>query len=256
MKLAGISLSLILLFLGLNALQAQAPPIQKKYSGFVNDFSSPPTLSSSEINLLNTKLRNYEDSTSTQIAVVIENTLNGRDPVERGTQYAREWGVGKKGNNNGVVIYIARNDRKYHILPANATQGKLTDGITGQIGRDYMVPAFKQGNYYQGINNSIDALMYALSDEFTNDGEQAPEIPFWVMLLLIVLIIIILSKINNGGNQRGYRRGGTYWFPNAGSSWPTSNWGGGSSNWGGGGSSWGGFGGGGGFDGGGAGGSW
>jgi uncharacterized protein len=225
------------------------------YKGHINDFAG--ILSAGDIDGIERKLLSYEDSTSTQIAVVIESGLNGSTPYDRAMQFARGWGVGSKEKKNGVLLYLAISDeqqeRGYFTVTSQATQGKLTDGIVGQIQRDYLVPNLKAKNYAVAIDQTVTAYMQALAGEFVAGKKGKDRVPGWVFFLVVFGIISLISIINNNRPGRGYRSGGMYWFPTGGWGGNSGGWGGGSSGGGGG---WGGFGGGGGFDGGGAGGSW
>lgn len=246
-----------LLFLGTIQLQgAKRKPIPDPMAwGYVHDYAN--VLSDAEEEGLFKKLKAYEDSTSTQIAVIIEKSLNNRDVFDRAMDFTRpeinpKWngGVGQKGMRNGIVMYFAMDERKIFILPADRTQGNLPDGLVGSIIRNNIAPYFKQGDYYAGISNGIDKIIAALAGEFTNDGKPGGSsiLPIILFTLFIILIFYLARK---GGGGGGYHRRGTYWFP-------TGNLGrGGRGGWsGGGGGGFGGFGGGGGFNGGGAGGGW
>lgn len=236
----------ILGFIG--TVSAQETYDVPKYKGHVNDFAG--VLSQENLQAIESKLLHYEDSTSTQIAVVIEQELNGKDVNNRAIEFARGWGVGNKDKQNGVVLYLAINDRKYFTVTSQATQGKLTDGVVGQIQREFLIPNLRSGNYYAAVDQTTSAYMQALNGEFVA-GKSNNSNPGWGTAVIIVLIILFILFFNNNQKGRGFRGGGAYWFP-------VGGWGGGSSGFGGssGGSDWGGFGGGGGFDGGGAGGSW
>jgi len=213
-------------------------------------------LSAAEENRLKAKLRAYEDTTSTQIAVLVINNLDGRDPNEYAQDTGETWGVGQKGKENGVIIVVAIDDRQWSIQTGYGAEGAVTDGLAGRIGDKHMTPNFKQGNYYAGLDGATTEIMQRLSGEYTPSA--AEEAPFWVKIipvLIIVLIVFLIIKFGNkgGGNftnmDRGGRRTGRY-----GSPWifPTGTGGGG---FGGGGGGWGGFGGGS-FGGGGASGGW
>lgn len=245
MKYRGIKALLVLLclFYGRFGL-AQTKYNIPSYIGHINDFAG--VLQSQEIQQLEKFLLSYEDSTSTQIAVVIEKKLNGKEANDRAIEFARGWGVGSKEKNNGVLLYLAIEDRKYFTQTSQATQGKLTDGVVGEIQRDYLVPNLKKGDYFSAISQTLVAYTQALQGEFVAGKKQSNSTGNGFFIVVVVLIIIIIL-INNNRNGRGFKRGGVYWFP-------TGGWNGGGS--GGGGGDWGGFGGGGGFDGGGAGGSW
>ncbi len=241
------SLLTVLLFGTQFIFGVQRKPVPKS-TGYINDYAQ--VLGSYEQQALEKKLSAYYDSTSTQIAVVIEQSLEGRDRFDRAMDFGRQWGIGTKGKNNGVLMYFAMDERKVFILTADKTQGGLPDGLTGSIIRKHIVPYFRQGQYAIGINNGIDQIIKALAGEFQadpSDGKSSGISPIIIFIVIIIIIIIIARNSKGGGG--GYHRRGTYWFP-------THTSGGGGSWTGGGGSSWGGFGGGGGFNGGGAGGSW
>jgi len=255
MKLAiRYSLVLILVLGWFQLFGVERKPIPDPTSwGYINDYANVLTEEEEEA-LFNT-LQSYEDSTSTQIAVIIEKELFGRDPFDRAMDFARpdnnkKWGVGQKGKNNGIVMYFAMDERKIFIVTADKTQGNLPDGLLGSIIRKNITPYFKQGDYYAGINSGIQKIILAMAGEFENDGnpDGSSIFPIILFILLIILILYLASKGKGGGG--GYHRKGTYWFP-------TGNLGGGGWSGGGGGSGgFGGFGGGGGFNGGGAGGGW
>lgn len=222
-------------------------------SGYVNDYAN--ILKPEEVNFLNQLLKDYSDSTSTEIAIAIENSLNGNDAMTRSLEISRAWQIGQKDKNNGVLLYIAIEDKKIFIQTADQTQGVLTDYLTKLIIEKSILPEFKRGNYYSGIYNGILSIQQALVGEFSADNPKSKGSPikFLLFLLIILIIIIVLSRNNNGGG--GISRRGAY--PLGGGMWGGGMWGGsGGGSFGGGGGGWGGFGGGGGFNGGGAGGSW
>lgn len=243
-----------LLFIALCCITSiYAKEIPPKANTHVSDFAH--ILSGDEVAKLEAFLRGYEDSTSTQFAVVIEKSLDGESLFDRSYEIAEKWGIGKKGKDNGVLIYIAFEDRKYWVQTGYGLESRLNGGVVGEIFRRDFVPHFKQQEYYEGIYEACYSLMRAASglyvqeQEETGKGHKGKGIPFWVILIVVIIVITIISRGNRGGGfgtytGRGFRRGG--WFIGGGSS---GGFGGSS------GSSWGGFGGGS-FGGGGAGGSW
>jgi uncharacterized protein len=255
MKFRGVNilLAVLLLFSCHGLLQAQTEDdIARKpvpdYRGLVNDFAG--VLQKEEVSLLEQQLRRYEDSSSTQIVVVLEKTLDGRDQFDRSMDFARLWGVGQKDKNNGVVIYLAIDDRKLSIRTANATQGALTDGETGEIRRKIMQPLLKQGRYFEALDSGTHAVMLALTGEFKADGKtKQRDAPGFLILFIVLLIMFIGSSFGRRGRSRGYGGMGPYFW---GGGFGGGFGGGGGSS----GSSWGGMGGGGGFDGGGSDGGW
>lgn len=223
-------------------------------------------LSESEKDALNQKLIKFSDSTSTEILVVIVPTTSGEDVNYLATMYGEKWGIGQKGVDNGVVFLIATEDRTMSIQQGRAVEQYLTASVAGQI-LDYLVtPAFKKGEFYNGIDRGTSAIMEAVQGKFkpiVKKQKNEGGISISAIILIIIVIIILISIINgnNGGgnyddddytlSRRGNRRyrGGFFPFPG---SFGGGGFGGGSSGGGG----FGGFGGGGSFGGGGASGGW
>ena len=232
------------------AFSEQQLPFVSGQPKHIYDFAK--VLSPEQIAQIEAVLLNYEDTTSTQIAVLIEPDLNGIDVYDRALFVARNWEIGQKNLNNGILLYIAVNDHKYHTMVANGAQGKLNDGLVGEIQREYLVPGLKSGNYFSAILNTVNAYSDALHGEFKGKSfkKKKAKFPKFIIPLIIILLILLFRKRGNGG---GFGRSGFYSPPIFFGGGFGSGFGGGNSS---GGSSWGGFGGGGGFDGGGAGGSW
>lgn len=246
-------LSFFILASGLIA-QKQIPP---KSDRLVNDFAG--MLSSGELETLENKLVAYNDSTSTQIAIVIERSLEGDDAFDYTIRLAEAWGIGREGKDNGVLIYIAQDDRKVRIQTGYGMEGFLTDAMSKRIIENVIVPNFRGGQYYKGLDRATELIIQLGSGEFTSDeisGMGEGKIPVGLVIFIIILIIVVIIVLSNMGGGGGYYRGGKY-DDHRGGGWiifgPGSGGGGGWS--GGGGGGFGGFGGGS-FGGGGAGGSW
>jgi len=243
----------VILFFGLNLAAKEIPP-KPNPPRLVNDFAG--MLQASEATALENKLVAYFDSTSTQIAVVIENSLEGDDAFNYTYNLAKAWGIGEKDKNNGVLLYIAKNDREVRIQTGYGMEGVLPDALAKRIIENEILPAFKEGNYYKGINNATDAIILAAKGEYkyTRKAKKDKNIPTIVWVLIFILVIIIIGKKGGGKGGRGFRNlSGPMWWGTMGSGGYSggSSWGGGSFGGGG----FGGFGGGG-FGGGGAGGKW
>ncbi len=243
---------------------AQAPLLPKPNPPrLVNDFTN--TLTPDQKAHLEEKLVAYDDSTSVQIAVVIVNTLNDLEPVDFATRLGREWGVGNKKTNNGVVLLVSMEPgkRKVFIAPGYGLEGALPDITCKRIVESEIIPQFKQDNYYRGLVEAADAIIKATRGEYKapadyrkrGGGSGGGGVVVFIIILVIVLFILGAGR---GGGPRGgmmSRRGyhdympPFIFFPGGGGS---GGWGGGGSSGGGG---FGGFGGGS-FGGGGAGGSW
>ena len=123
-------------------------------------------LSSKEKELLNQKLIKFEDSTSTEIEVVIIPSTKGEDINFLATRFGQTWGIGKKGVDNGVVFLIATKDRQISIQQGRAVEKYLTASVAGQIIDYLIIPKFKQGKWYEGIDEGVNALMEATQGKF------------------------------------------------------------------------------------------
>lgn len=241
-------------------IQAQDLPPAPNPPRLVNDLAG--FFQPDEAAALEAKLVAYEDSTGTQIVVVTVQTLGRWEIAEFSYRLGDAWGVGSAGNDNGLVITLSREERKVFLATGRGLEGPLPDYLCNRIIDQIIVPAFKQGAFYQGIDRATDAIILTIGGEFVKELEE-PKVPvvplilIGILFLIIIVLIIIFSRNNPGGGQihrRGW--GGPIIFgTGGGSGWGSGGLGGGGF---GGGSSGGGFGGfgGGSFGGGGAGGGW
>ncbi len=211
------------------------------------------TLTAAQKDALEAKLVAYDDSTSTQIAVVIIKTTGDYTDQEVALEILRKWGVGNKEKNNGIVVLVAKDDRKMRIETGYGMEGAIPDVTAKSIIENDIKPYFKQDNYYRGIDNGIDALIKAAAGEYkapANYGSRKGDrkgLSTAVILILVVLFFVFAGGASGGGTYVS-RGGWTGWTGGGGSS-------SGGGGWSGGGGGFGGFGGGSG-GGGGASGSW
>lgn len=243
---------------GQNVLPKPNPP------RLVNDAAN--VLSPEQVEILEHKLVALDDSTSNQIAVVLIKTLGDYAIEDYAVKLFREWGIGNKKTNNGILIIAAIDDRKVWIEVGYGLEGPIPDVTASSIYRNEIVPQFKEQNYYRGIDNAINALTKAAVGEYKvkkerkgNSGSSGGSILTFIIIL--VVIIMILGRGGRGG--RGGSMMNRSGFSDVAQALLLSSLlgggrGGGSSGGWGGGDSGGGFGGfgGGGSGGGGAGGSW
>ena len=258
----------VLLFVAPIAVQAQDTATDSGTSTVIPDKPNPPRLvndfvgilSSSDREQLEQKLRAYNDSTSTQLVVVIVKTTEPYPIGDFAFQVGRKWGIGQQGKNNGLVLAWATETRKVYIATGYGMEGSIPDAIAKRIISNTIVPAFKQEQYFQGLDAATTEIIQRANGEYkaepasdTGDGG----IPIIFIVFAIIIIIFIFSR-RNGGGGNNRNRGGGFWpifFPTS----TYSGWGGSSGGgWSGGGGSGGGFGGfgGGSFGGGGAGGDY
>lgn len=229
-----------------------------KPKNLVNDYAG--ILNNQQINDLERKLVAFDDSTSNQITLVTVKDLGGYEVADYAVNLGNQWGVGQSGKKNGIVFLIAPNERKVTIQTGYGLEPVLPDIIAGRIIREQVAPSFRNGNYYEGIDKAIDAIILYTGSEFKAEPEaDNPYLILFLILgfLLLLLLFAYLTRNMTSQSRQIIRGGGHSW--NGGG----SNWGGGFGGWGGGssgggssgGGGFGGFGGGS-FGGGGASGSW
>jgi len=231
----------------------------------VNDFTGK-FLTPEQVQALEQKLYTYDNSTSNQIAVVVVDNLGGYSPEDYATELGRKWGVGNKGNNNGVVILVStgggQGNRKVAIAPGYGLEGAIPDVTAKAIIDNDVIPNFKEGNYYRGLDVATDDIIKAAEGRYTapkgygKGAAKGKGIGFGFIFFILIMILIFGNRGGrNGGmmSRRGWGGFGTGWI--IGSMLGGGSRGGGGWSGGGGGGGFGGFGGGG-FGGGGSSGSW
>ncbi len=191
----------------------------------------------------------YTDTTSTEIAVVTVSSLNGEEINLYAAELGQQWGVGRKGKDNGLVLLVAPNERQVAIQNGYGLEEYLTDANSRLIIENYIIPEFKKGDYYAGIEAGTEQVFALLSGNFEGKPNRRSGKRKFPPLLIFIIIAIIFAVFRNrrGGGRGGYRGGGGVWIGGMG-----GGFGGGGGSFGGG---FGGFGGGS-FGGGGASGSW
>lgn len=156
------------LFLAVQVSALEVPRLQ----GRVNDYAellSPATEAS-----LESVLKSLESSDSTQIVVLTIGSLQGDSLEEFSLRVVEDWKIGQQGLDNGVLLLVARDDRKIRIEVGYGLEGKLTDMTAGRIIGNVMGPRFKQGDFNQGIIDGIGAIVMTVRGEFTAAAEAKP----------------------------------------------------------------------------------
>ena len=261
--------TIIFFSLLLTGFIANAQQLPAKSNTLVTDYTN--TLQTADQQQLEQKLVAFDDSTSTQIAVVIIKSVGEYDIDDYGQKLGRAWGIGQQGKNNGILILVAADDRKVTIQTGYGAEGAVPDVITHQIIQNDIIPHFKQNDYYGGLNAATDDLMKYMKGEYKSPNKPKQNTADddnsggYIALGIIVLVILILifKRGGGGGGQIYGGRGGAspfWWFlggsllGGSGGGWGGFSNGGGNDS-GAGGGDFGGFGGGD-FGGGGSSGSW
>ncbi|MFL0352023.1 TPM domain-containing protein [Xanthomarina sp. GH4-25] len=184
--------------------QYDIPEIPKEQTS-IYDYAS--LLSPSDKSHLEEKLIRYSDTTSTQIVVVIISSTNGENINYLGAQWGQKWGIGQENEDNGVLIILAKNDRRIAINTGYGVEHLLTDAMSKRIIERDIIPFFKQNDYPSGLNRGVDAIFEVLTGEYQGSRESSNNagLPIGFMFLLFIVFIIILISISK--NRRGGKGG-------------------------------------------------
>jgi uncharacterized protein len=169
-------------------------------------------LSSSEKQQLEQKLINYSDSTSTQIVVAIISSTEGENINYLGAQWGQEWGIGQEKEDNGVLILLAKDDRRIAINTGYGVEHLLTDALSRRIIERDIIPYFKRNDYVGGLDRGADAIFEVLSGEYQNtrsSSNKPPIVPIMIFIFLVVafiIFVIAISKGRKGGGGKGGRK--------------------------------------------------
>jgi uncharacterized protein len=185
----------------------------------VNDFGN--FLEPFQKEALEKKIREYNDSTSSAIVIVTVPDLQGYDIAELALKYLRDWGIGTKEKNNGVLILVSKAEHKARIETGFGMEGVLPDITCKEIIDNRMIPYFKENDFYRGFDNAVDAIIQAAAGEYKADPSHkkgsGPSIKTIIFLVIIFFIIMSFLGGGRGGGSYMSRRGsrglgGLPWF--------------------------------------------
>ena len=141
----------------------KVPPLKER----VTDLTQ--TLSSYEISEIENELASFEEEKGSQVVVLMMLTTGDETIEEYSIRVAEEWKIGRKGTDDGVILLIAKNDRKLRIEVGYGLEGIIPDASAARIIDDYITPYFKNGDFAGGINEGLEKIMLLIS------GENLPE---------------------------------------------------------------------------------
>jgi len=205
----------LLLWLGLGlAARAQQVPPPPTPPRLVNDLAR--VMQPQEVSALEQKLVAYNDSTTSQIAVVTVPTLDGNDIADYAQKLYESWGIGSKNNNNGILVLVAIKERQARIQTGYGLEGAVPDALAKRIISNTLVPAFRQNQYYAGLDRATDQLIALAKGEYKADPAQTQRsrgrrdrtgsgAGFWIIIGILVIVFLLRSR--GGGGGRGGRGG-------------------------------------------------
>lgn len=162
-------------------------------------------LSAEQKQALENKLVAIDDSSSNQIAVVIIPSLDGYPKEEYATKLFREWGIGNKKTNNGILLLISIQDRQIRIEVGYGLEGVIPDITALNIIDNDIKPAFKAGNYYEGIDQATDNIAKAAVGEYKvkKAKKSKGKGSGGLFIIILVIIFIVLRGGRGGGSNIG-----------------------------------------------------
>lgn len=224
-------LLLTTLFYSISVLWAGEIPSPMSPPRLVNDFAGLFTPSQNRI--LEDSLLAFERATSTQIAVVTVSDLDGSAPSDFATRLLEQWGVGKKGKDNGVVLLLkprnANGAGEVFIATGYGIEGVLPDIMTDRIIGRYMIDYLKKGDYFEATYGGVRGIMATVRGEFTAEAEEVDPWSLTLGLITIIITIVVFIMIiklaasqrddsdddnsTGGGSGNGSNRNRTFFPP-------------------------------------------
>lgn len=192
---------------------------------FVQDFAQ--ALTSNERDKLEITLSDFERRTGIEIAIITTKTLGGKNLEDEAVYYFKLWGIGKKNENNGILIYAAMEDRKIRMEIGYGLEGLINDAFAGRIIREAIVPYFKEGKYYDGFVSGLSLLTEKLGHPLVEENQTQNTVPLkirWWHILVILFFIylffrhpflfLLITEVGcsriGGGGFRGFGGGGGF----------------------------------------------
>jgi uncharacterized protein len=198
MRRLAISLALFLIQ-GFSALALEVPKLQ----GRITDLAG--ILTPDQVATLDSRLQQLENTDSTQVAVLTIPSLEGESLEAYTMQVVDAWKLGKKERDNGVLLFIAKNDRKVRIEVGYGLEQGLTDATSSQIIRNEITPAFRAGNFYGGIDAGISGIIQAIRgvyqappSEYRQSGSKRGGF-FNLLIIFLFPLLWILSVTGKWG---------------------------------------------------------
>lgn len=172
-------------------------------SGFVNDFTG--TLTTEQISNLESKLSQFEKTTTNEISVVIIRSLDGDSIENFAEKLFQEWGIGKAKIDNGALLLVSLEDRRMRIEVGYGLEGSLTDLLSSRIINETLTPSFRAGDFFGGIDSATDQIIKIVSGGVAenlifpteNIVEHQPsggvDWFFWIMLFISTVPMTLAS---------------------------------------------------------------
>ncbi len=210
------------IFLAVNTAVLRAQVTFPEYQGWVNDFAEViPEEAETNIHTLAFEVK---QKTGADIAAVSVKNMQGMDVSEYTVRLFKDWGIGEKDKDNGVLLFLAMQERKVRIEVGYGLEGILPDGLCGEILDKYVIPDFRNGDYGMGFYRGMTAIAGVIARDagvtITGAVEIETEEPrpaglFFVMFVIFLIIItkgriipwLLMGMLSGGSGGKGGPRG-------------------------------------------------
>lgn len=181
-----------------------APPLERPI------IDQTESLANEDINRIAQLINAERQKKSFQIGVLMISTLGSDDSLEEySLKVARQWGIGDKKKSNGVLLLIAKNDRKMRIEVGNGMEGSLTDARASQIIRNTIAPKFRSGDYAGGVEAGVKRIIDVAEGRNLSDNDMDVESIVSILFIVIFITIIVIAILKGNGSNGRRRR---YWW--------------------------------------------
>ena len=191
------------IFVFLSPVYAQEAIYSESPQGFVSDFAK--IIENDDV--LEIKLESYESKTSNEIAIATVQSIGEVSIEEYAVTLFEKWGIGKEDKDNGILLLVALEEKKVRIEVGYGLEGVVPDSVAGSIIRNEITPSFSEGNYSEGIEKAVDALIASIGGEYIEEESEPASnngrIIFFVILIVVIFFIIIISRFSKGGTGGG-----------------------------------------------------
>lgn len=161
--------------------------------GYVNDFAN--MLSPGDKERLNNEITSIERDTTVEIAIVTVDSLQGVSVEEYAVKLFEKWGIGKKSNNNGLLILVAKNEREYRIETGYGLEGTINAARAGRIGREILEPNFKNGKYGKGLYEAVLEIKGLVGNDPGVVAKYESSASYNVIVVYSSIILVIVGFI-------------------------------------------------------------
>jgi len=200
MKKTVIIVISLLLWLPLWSTAQETLPVPSAPQSWVNDYAG--VFSSAETNALEQKLNEFEYRTSTQIFVISLDDNGGYTVSDLAPRIGEQWGVGQQGKDNGLLLVLDMQANDVTISTGYGLEEYIPDITAGRIVQNELIPNFKNGDFYAGVDAAIDVMISLLDGKFTADEYRKQTSSGGASSFAAIFFMIIVFSMIFGGRRR------------------------------------------------------